>query len=56
MDKKTKNNVVWSLDTVLRYVKIYGEDSIFDPSHCLMHLETAMNILKQEEILKNTQQ
>jgi hypothetical protein len=53
MDKKTVDEVLWSLNHIMGYVKTYGKNDIFDPSHCIMHLENAMKILKEEENKKN---
>jgi hypothetical protein len=52
MDKTTKKQIIWSLDLVLKYIKTCGEENIFDPSHCLAHLQDAIDLLKQQETLK----
>ena len=49
MDKKTVDDVLWSLNYVSGYVKTYGKNDIFNASHSIMNLETAMKLLKDEE-------
>lgn len=54
MDKKTVDEVLWSLNYVAGYVKTYGKNDIFDASHSIMHLENSMKLLKEEEEKQNS--
>lgn len=56
MTKQEQKDILFSLNIIHGYVKIYDQDKDYDRDRCLMHLKSVIEIIekdKEEDTIKN---